>query len=238
MRRFALVLALAAVLAGCRTTAEINAVLASADALRETPEYRIGEGDVVTIRLLDDATEKYRVQEAVVRPDGKISFPEHGEVDVLHKTAAQVRSELEQGFRQTLGLKSPTVYVSVQSFASKSVTVIGEVEVPGRFPYTGNMRVSDLLGLARGIRETGAPNRALLFREVGKQPKVYHVHLADFLRKADFTTNYYLQPGDIVYVPLNGFSKLAQDIRVIVSPLGGALSFLNLGATTNAYFVP
>jgi len=228
---------LAAALASCRTMAEQNAVFAKAIAMRTAPEYAIGESDTITIRVLDDTTEKYAVS-TVVRPDGKISFPEHGDVDVLNKTAAQLRSELEKQFVTTLGLKEPRVFVAVTAFASKTVTVLGEVRLPGRYPYTGQMRVTDLLGLTRGVVETGSPNRALLFREVEGEMKVYHVRLKDFLVKADFATNYYVRPGDLLYVPQNGFSLVAEKIRVGVSPLGALLSFLSLGGSATTYFVP
>ncbi len=224
-------------LAGCRTQAEMNAVFAKAVALRTAPEYTIGESDTVTIRVLDDATETLAIS-TIVRPDGKISFPEHGDIDVLNKTAAQLRSELETQFQKTLGLKSPKVFVAVTAFDSKTVTVLGEVRLPGRYPYTGQMRVTDLLGLTRGVVETGSPNRALLFREVEGEMKVYHVKLKDFLVKADFSTNYFIRPGDLLYVPQNGFSLVAEKIRVGVSPITALLSFLSFGSATTSFFVP
>lgn len=224
-----------AMAAGCQTQAEMNAIFAKAKTLQTAPEYVIGEGDVVTIRVLGD--EAYRVEDTV-RPDGKISFPGHGDIMLRGKTVPQVKTDLTAEFQTTLGLKSPNIYVAVNSFASKSVTVLGEVEIPGTFPFTGQMRVADLLGRVRGIRITAGPNRSLLFREVEGNVKIYHVHLRDFLRKGDFSTNFYLQPGDILYIPKNSISVVAEKITLAVSPLTALLSFLNLGGSTVTYFAP
>ncbi|MGH7162829.1 MAG: polysaccharide biosynthesis/export family protein [Planctomycetota bacterium] len=235
LRAGGLALAVALACTGCRSPAEMNAILAKAATLQPSPEYRVGEGDGVTIRVLGELT--YQVSE-FVRPDGKISFPGHGDVEVKGKTVPQIRAELEKELPVTLGLKSPTVYVAVNSFASKTVTVLGEVGQQGLFPYTGQMRVSDLLGRTRGVLITSAPNRTLLFREVEGNLRIYNVRLKDFLHKGDFSTNFYVQPGDIVFVPKNGFSKVAEKITIAVSPLGAALSFVTLGGQTTQVFVP
>lgn len=234
--RMAMILSLA-LAAACSTTAEENAILARARTLQTSPEYEIGEGDNLTIQILGPNNPS--IQGQTVRPDGKISFPGYGDIDVKGKTPEQLRKELEKKFQNPpLAIRNPTVYVSVNSFGSKNVTVLGQVQTPGRFPYTGQMRVTDLLGAVHGYLPTADPNRTLLFREIGDQTKVYHVRLKRFLVDADFTTNFYVRPGDILYVPLNGFSLVAQKIEIIVSPLRALLSFVNVGQTTTRVFVP
>ena len=47
-----------------------------------------------------------------------------------------------------------------------------------------------------------------------------------------------MRPGDILYVPLNGFSYVAQEIEIGVSPLRALLSFVNVGNATTRVFVP
>lgn len=220
---------------GCKTQAELNAVFAKAQTMQTAPDYLIGEGDEVEVRVLG---ERELTMRDLVRPDGRISFPGYGDVLIAGKTVDAARGEMEEGFKTKMGLNNPTVYLSVKTFASKAVTVIGEVNVQGRFPYNGQMRVSDLLGLTRGVPITSDPNRAVLFREVAGNTKIYHVFLTDFLRKGDYSTNFYVQPGDILYVPKNFLSEAAAAITVAVSPLAAALSFLDFGSTTATFFVP
>lgn len=226
-----------AVVAGCTSDAYRKSVLARAKALRVAPEYRIGEGDTITIRVLGQDVANYTIQD-LVRPDGKVSFPEHGDIHCAGKTTAQLRSELEESFKQTLGLNSPIVYVAVNSFTSKVVTVLGEVGRPGRFPYTGQMRIADLLGLTGGTPPTAYRNRALLFREVDGNVKIYQVHLKDFFEKADFSTNFFVRPGDIFFVPKNGFAQVAQAITITMLPIRAIFDTVGLGSRTVNYFTP
>jgi|GEM_PF-1070291 len=234
-----LVVALSTVLAGCASPAFNNAIFAKANALQAAPAYRIGPGDQVTIRVLgqEDVTESL-VQD-IVRPDGKVSFPVHGDITAAGKTTAELRTELQEAFKKTLNMKKPRVYVAVNSFDSKSVTVLGEVIRPGRFPYHGQMRVADLLGLAIGPKDTfAAPNRALLFREVEGATKVYHVHLKDFFNKANFDTNFYIRPGDVVYVPKNGWAKVYNGVRKVFLPFSAIFDSIGLGGRSVSYFAP
>ncbi len=231
----AFALGVATLCIGCRSEAYLNAIFARASTLSASPEYAIGSGDRITIRVLGQS--EFSITDSV-RPDGKVSFPEHGDIHVGGKTTAAVRVELEEAFKQTLGLKNPRVYVAVNDFDSKYVTVLGEVVRPGRYRYRGDMRVTDLLGTAIGVNNSGAPNRALLFREIDGATKVYHVHLNDYFEKADFTTDFYLRPGDVVFVPKHGFAIVADGIRKVMSPITAITESVGLGARTVDLFVP
>ena len=237
MKRMALGgLVMAVLVAGCRSPAELNAIAAKARTLMTSPEYILGEGDLVTIRILEH--DEFTVT-TTVRPDGKISFPRHGEIVVSGKTTPQLRKELSRAFKKTLGFKDqPRVFVSANSYSSKSVTVLGAVQRPGAFPYTGQMRVADLLGLAFGVDEALANmDRTILFREIDGATKIYSVNVRRFWHEGDFTTNFFLRPGDILYVPLNGFAKAAEVIRTVLLPVSALFDAVGLGAQTTNYFV-
>ncbi len=239
-----LFLLLALALPGCRTEAYRKSILARAKALQTSPEYLIGEGDSITINIVGEFGEEvFRnyTMNATVRPDGKVSFPRYGEIDVLNKSTPQLRAELEKGFRKTLGLKEPIVHVSVNSFQSKRFTVAGEIPRPGTQQYTGQVRVLEALVNSGDWRRTAirsAPNRTLLFREIDGETKIYNVKLSDFVTKGDFSTNYYLRPGDFVFVPRNNFAKIGDAITTFMLPITGFFSFINVGNSTASIFVP
>ncbi|HEX5136703.1 MAG TPA: polysaccharide biosynthesis/export family protein [Planctomycetota bacterium] len=219
---------------GCKSQAYNNGIFARAASLQTSPDYVIGEGDNLTIMVLGEEGLETTNR---VRPDGKMTFPGHGDIVVTGKTTEQVKSELEESFRASLGLKNPRVYVAVNSFDSKAVTVLGEVAVSGRFPYTGQMRVADLMGLARGQTIYASSNRALLFREVDGATKIYHVELKKFFSEGDFSTNFFLRPGDILYVPTNGFRVVGNQIRTWLDPFAAMFDTVGLGNSTVSYFV-
>ena len=224
-------------LGGCSSEAYKAAIWAKARALSTQPEYVIGNSDAISIRVL--GFDEYVIQGKIVRPDGKIAFPKAGDIQVVGKTPQQLRVDLEKEFVESLGLIDPKVFVSVDSYESKSVTVLGEVRVPGRFPYTGQMRVVDLLARTIGWDPiTAASTQVLIFRDIDGDVKMYHVNLRAFFERGDFTTNFYLRPGDVVWVPPTGWEKLARGIRRALSPITAIANAIGIGVSTTAYFVP
>jgi len=229
-----LALGLVALVGGCASPAYNNAIFARAASLQTSPDYVIGEGDSLTLMVLGEEGLETTNH---VRPDGKMTFPGHGDVMVAGKTTEQVRADLEEKFRASLGLKNPKVYVAVNSFDSKAVTILGEVGFSGRFPYTGQMRVADLIGLAHGQTIYASSNRALLFREIDGATKVYHVEIKKFFNAGDFSTNFFLRPGDILYVPTNGFRVVGNQIRIWLDPFAALFDTVGFGSSTVSYFV-
>jgi len=225
-------------LGGCQSEAYKAAIWAKARALSTQPDYVIGNSDAISIRVLGQGNE-FVIANKVVRPDGKIAFPKAGDLQVVGKTPQQLREDLEKDFVELLGLRDPKVFVSVDSYASKSVTILGEVNVPGRFPYTGQMRVVDLLGRTIGWNViTAATTEVLIFRDIDGDVKMYHVNLRAFFERGDFTTNFYLRPGDIVWVPPTGWEKLARGIRRALSPITAIMNAVGIGVQATNYFVP
>ena len=231
-----LAICLIALASGCTSDAYKNAILTRAKTLRTAPEYTIGPGDGITIRVLGQ--EELQISSRV-RPDGKVSFPGHGDIEVMDKTVEQVRTELVEDFKNSLGLRNPKLYVSADGFNSQFVMVLGEVSLPGRFPYTGQMRVVDLLGRAINWNQIrSAPNKALLFRDIEGSTKVYHVHLKDFWDRADFTTNFYVRPGDVLYVPKNGWAQMADEVEKVMLPVRALVNGIGIGNSTASIFIP
>jgi len=221
----------------CSSEAYKNAIWARARALSTQPEYVIGNSDTISIRVLSQT--EFAIQGKTVRPDGKIAFPTHGDIEVVGKTPQELRVFLESAFVETLGLRNPKVFVSVDAYESKSVTILGEVRVPGRIPYTGQMRVVDVLARAIGWDPiTAASTQVLIFRDTGGEVKMYHVNLHDFFERGDFTTNFFLRPGDVIWVPPTGWEKFARAIRRVLSPLTALANSIGIGVSTASYFVP
>ena len=120
-----------------------------------------------------------------------------------------------------------------------SFSTLGEIRAPGRYPYTGQMRVVDLLGRTIGWNViTAATTEVLIFRDVDGDVKMYHVNLRAFFERGDFTTNFYLRPGDIVWVPPTNWEKVARQIRRVLSPITALANAIGIGVSTTSYFVP
>ncbi|MDB5799660.1 MAG: polysaccharide export protein EpsE [Rhodocyclales bacterium] len=129
-------------------------MMASVASAAGNAEYLLGAGDVVrvTVHQNPDLTTEARISE-----NGVISFPLIGSVNLggLSVTAAEQRiaSQLRDG-RFVL---QPQVTLLPLQMRSNLVTVLGNVNHPGRYPLdSAGLRLSDMLAMAGGVMPTGA----------------------------------------------------------------------------------
>ena len=162
---------------------------------------RLGQGDTIEVRVFSepDLSGVYRVS-----PDGSIDFPLCGRMDVSNQLTSEVQSRLVQCLSNGY-LKNPQVTVSGRKIGGlKRVTVFGNVQKPGTFPYEDNMSVVQAISVAGGFAQFAGQNSTNVIRisPDGKDLR-YKVAVQDIgLGKAP---NFFLQPGDIVFVPESAF---------------------------------
>jgi len=126
------------------------------------PEYRLGAGDVLEIDVFgnEDLTRTPTIQ-----PSGVIALPLLGEVPVGGLTVAEVQRKLTTLLARDF-LVNPQVEVKVKEYQSQSVSVVGEVNSPGRKPLRGRTRLIDVLLEAGGFRPT-ASGEVVITRQEG-----------------------------------------------------------------------
>lgn len=97
---------------------------------------------------------------------------------------------------------SDRVLVDIASYNSKVYFVLGDVNQPGRLPWTGRETVLDALQFAGGLDPSADAKNVRLVRPAhGKKPaKVYHIDLAAIQDRGDATANLQLFPGDRLVV--------------------------------------
>ena len=115
-------------------------------------EYEVGPGDVLEVNVYgnDDLSRIVTVQ-----PNGSISYPLIGEVQVAGLTVAEVRRKITNLLERDYLVK-PQVEVKVREYNSQYVSVVGEVNSPGRKPLRGRTRLIDLLSEAGGFKPTAS----------------------------------------------------------------------------------
>ncbi|PUA28624.1 MAG: sugar ABC transporter substrate-binding protein [Cellvibrio sp. 79] len=163
-------------------------------------EYRIGVGDSLQVSVWRNPELSLSVP---VRPDGKISMPLIGDIMAAGTTAPGLSDVIVKSLSSYV--KNPQVTVIVTNPSSsdfqRRVRITGAVESPQSIAYREGMTVLDLVLIAGGPSEFASANRAKLYRNVNGQVKVYKIKLDDLINDGDLTTNYSLQPSDIVSVP-------------------------------------
>ena len=158
-------------------------------------EYRLGPGDV--IELFATSTPEIN-RTYVLGPDGRVSVPGIGDVDLTDKTRSEaarvISGRLDHDYRD------PRVTVLVDEYNNNRIYVLGEVRKPGEFNFAGRPTLLGALSRAQGLTD-GADLRACTV--VRGKGILFEVNLYDLLEKGNRSLNLTLHPEDIVYVSAN-----------------------------------
>lgn len=130
-----------------------------------TTDYRLGSGDVVSIRVfrVDSMSGDQTIDTA-----GRINLPLLG----LVPAAGRTTSELEADLKRQLGAKylnDPQVAVSLKTAVQKTITVDGSVMQPGLYPVQSGSTLITAIAMARGTAEGANPRRVVVFRRINGQ---------------------------------------------------------------------
>jgi len=167
--------------------------------------YHIGVDDQLQVTVWHNPDLSVSVP---VRPDGKITVPLIGDVVAGGKTPEEVAAEIKDKLQSYV--RDPQVAVILTELRSHEylsrVRVTGAVRTPVSLPYRQGMTILDAVLAAGGTTEFAAPDRTELYRAGdGGVTTPYAVRLDKVLQQGDLETNYPVQPGDVITVPLRAF---------------------------------
>jgi polysaccharide export outer membrane protein len=115
-------------------------------------EYAVGPGDILEVSVIDNDNLS---RLPTVQTNGAITFPLLGEVQVAGLTVAEIQRKLTNLLEKDYLVK-PQVEVKVREFNSQYVSVVGEVNNPGRKPLRGRTRLIDALLESGGFKATAS----------------------------------------------------------------------------------
>lgn len=179
----------------------------------QVQDYVMCPGDVLQVVVYgheDLSTLAANTQNSpyVVRPDGKVSFPLIGDVDVTGKTVTQFREELVSRFSQYL--VTPSISVNVTKLGTTRVYVLGEIKRPGLYELEKSHKVIDALAKAEGFTEKSGKKNVFLVR--AGSTEVEKLNINNFLTKGDQKGNVVLNEGDCLYLTSNHKILFSKDI--------------------------
>jgi protein involved in polysaccharide export with SLBB domain len=124
---------------------------------------------------------------------------------------------------------SDRVFVDITAYNSKNYFVVGDVQIPGKLPSTGNETVLDAIQYAGGLMPTAEPKDIRLVRpgRNGKPARVYPVDLEAIQEKGDVRTNYQLFPGDRLVVGRNEVVKKTVELDRLQAPIESIVSSIH-----------
>lgn len=148
-----------------------------------SPAYKLGYGDVVSIRVYDEPD---LTVEAQINDLGSIAYPFLGELQILGLTVSEVQEKITTGLLDGY-LVEPKVSVEVAKY--RRFFVNGEVRQPGGFPFLPGMTIRKAISLAGGFTARAAQN------------KIYIISDGDTTRTPKrVSLNSSVQPGDVITV--------------------------------------
>ncbi len=184
-----------ALLVVAATMAMLTSVAALAQQLGGL-EYRIGPEDVLHISVWKDEDLD---REVLVRPDGGISFPLVGDIQVSGRTPLEVQDEIRS--RLARYVPDAEVTVSVEKISGYTIFVLGEVNEPGQHTLGRYVDVVQALTLAGGTTPYASESKIRVLRRQDGREVVYSVNFSDIKRGRKLQQNIILQSGDVVVVP-------------------------------------
>lgn len=152
--------------------------------------YRLGADDLVEVSVYKNPD---LTRTMPVRPDGHISLPLVGDVEVAGLTTEEARKKIAGRFQQWV-TNPMDVAVIVHEVHSAAIYVTGEVMKPGVFPIHGDTTVLQAIALAGGFDEFSKRDSATVVRlSTGTRTEVSITDPTD-------AGTLVLRPGDTVVV--------------------------------------
>jgi polysaccharide export outer membrane protein len=174
----------------------IAATLLVSAGLAGAAEVLLGPGDVVKASVYGspDLAIETRVSEG-----GTLTFPLLGEVQVGGLSTQQAEKKIGGLLEKGGYLKKAQVNLLITTLASQQVSVLGQVNRPGRYPVDGRRKVLDLLALAGGIGPEGGDMISLVRTRDGQTTRET-LDVVDMVRKGELNRDVEVAGGDVIFV--------------------------------------
>ncbi|MEZ5645313.1 MAG: polysaccharide biosynthesis/export family protein [Burkholderiaceae bacterium] len=173
-------------------------MLASSAVLAQSPKpYTLRYGDAVMVSVWRDEALRMEVR---VLPDGSITFPLAGRVEVAGLSTSEAEARIVEKLKKYI--PDPVVTVAITGIEGSRVYVLGKVVNPGPFVLTSpNTSVLQVLSQTGGLDRFADGNSIRVLRNTPQGPQVFPVRYNDLLKGAELDSNVILMPGDTILVP-------------------------------------
>jgi len=167
------------------------------DGGKVSDEYKIGPGDILEISVYGE--ESLNRKDLVVKPDGRVSYPLVGDVQVGGLTTVQAKEALEQSLHDFI--PGAVAAVSVTQLGSLQYYVVGKVNKPGMYNVSKPLTVLQALAMAGGLTPYAKESDIIILRNSGKETVQLPFDYKSIKKGKNVEENIILERGDVVLVP-------------------------------------
>jgi polysaccharide export outer membrane protein len=159
--------------------------------------YQLRHGDALTVSVWKEEALRMEVR---VLPDGSITFPLAGRVEVAGLTTPQAEERIAGKIKTYI--PEAVVTVAVTGIDGSRVYVLGKVAEPGPVTLMSpSTTVLQVLSQAGGLDRFADGNAIRVLRQTSAGATVLPVRYNDLIRGNALETNVVLVPGDTILVP-------------------------------------
>lgn len=158
--------------------------------------YKLNQGDVLQVSVWGEETLQKEVR---VLPDGSISFPLAGRVEVANTTSTEAEKLITEKLKTYL--PDPQVTVVISNTEGNRIYILGKVLRAGPVLLTSPMTVLQALSVAGGLDRFADTDSIKILRGTGSAQTVIPVNYSKLIKGQNLDSNIVLNTGDTVLVP-------------------------------------
>jgi polysaccharide export outer membrane protein len=153
-----------------------------------------------------EMTPEYNQALVSVQPDGFVTLRGIGEVKVAGQTVPEATQTIAQAYSKILN--HPLISITLRDFQKPFFVADGQLGHPGRYELRGDVTLTEAIAMAGGFTEASKHSTVILYRRINDQwMKGQLIDVKKMELAHDLHEDPLLQPGDMVFVPKNAFSK-------------------------------
>jgi polysaccharide biosynthesis/export protein len=170
--------------------------LAASNVFAADATYRLNQGDALNISVWGEETLNKEVK---VLPDGSITFPLAGRIEVANLTTPEVEKRVTEKLKTYL--PDPQVTVVISNIEGNRAYIIGKVAKPGPILLVGPMTVMQALSLAGGLDKFADLDSIKVLRGPATKQTTIPVNYNKLIKGQNLESNIILNTGDTILVP-------------------------------------
>jgi len=172
---------------------------------------RLGPEDVISVDVFDKPN--YSRGNLTIPPDGTISYPQIGRVQLAGRTIPDVEKEIRERLMEYI--IDPQVTIQLVASHSQKIFIIGDVNTPGIYEMTRRMNVTEALAKAGYVNKYGNKKKIHVLRlQPNGDTTALPINMKDVEQGKQ--QDMFLVPGDTVVVPGNLFKTIDQVMGAVM----------------------
>lgn len=163
----------------------------------DTPgAYQLRQGDLLQISVWREETLQKQV---IVLPDGSITFPLAGRIEVAGLSTPEVEQIIAKKLKEYI--PEPNVTVMITGIEGNRAYVLGKVIRPGPLVISGPLTVLQAISTVGGFDKFADEGGIKVIRAKSDGQEVLPVNYKDIISGRDMSTNIRLEGGDTIVIP-------------------------------------